>query len=63
MSDCGPAWRSDAGLVVDGLPADLVVGVKERFGQQVAYVGTAQAVYDASAVTGAFDEAGEAKFG
>jgi hypothetical protein len=49
--------------VVDGLSADLVVGMKERFGQQVAHVGAAQAVHDASAFAVAFDEAGEAKLG
>jgi len=48
---------------VDRLSADVMVGVEERLGQQVAHVRTPQAVHDAPAVTGAFDEPGEAQFG
>jgi hypothetical protein len=49
--------------VVHGLAADLVVGVEEGLGEQVAYVSTAEAVDDSSPVPSAFDETGEAELG
>jgi hypothetical protein len=40
-----------------------MIRMKQRLAQQIADVCSAQPVHDASTVTGAFDEAGEAKLG
>ena len=46
-----------------GFAADLVVGVEQCFGQEVADVGASEAVDDAPAVAVAFDQSSEAEFG
>ena len=43
------------------LAADLVVGMKQRLGQEVADVGSAQPIDDPSAVPAALNEASEAE--
>ena len=55
--------RKDRISVVDWLAADLVVGVEQRFREQVAHVGSTESVDDAASVSFALDQSGEAKLG
>ena len=50
-------------LVVYRLAADLVVGVEERLGQEVADMGPAQVIDDPTTVAAALDEASKAELG
>jgi hypothetical protein len=43
------------------LAADLVVGVEERLGQEVADMGSAQAIDDPTTVAATLDEASKAE--
>ena len=47
--------------VVNGLAADLVVGVEERLVQQVADVAAPEAIEHPAPVPASLDEAGEAQ--
>ena len=58
----GPG-RHGSASVVYRLAADLVVGMKQRLGQEVADVGSAQPIDDPPAVPAALNEAGEAELG
>ena len=51
------------GSVVDWLAADLVVGVEQRFSQQVVHVGSTEPVDNSASVSLALDESGETKLG
>ena len=58
------AWQgstSDDASVVNGLAADLVVGVEERLVQQVADVAAPEAIKHPAPVPASLDEAGEAQ--
>jgi hypothetical protein len=48
---------------VDRLTTDLMVGMKQRFVQQVSDVATLQSVKHSPIVSPPFDQPGEAKFG
>ena len=55
--------RLGSASVVYRLAADLVVGMKQGLGQEVADVGSAQSIDDPTAVPVPLDEAGEAELG
>jgi hypothetical protein len=59
VSGC-PGWVFPS-LVMHRLAADLVVGMEERLGQEVADMGSAQAIDDPTTVAAALDEASKAK--